>query len=354
MVPNLLNSFIKFPSAAAAAVGGWVELGRTTLGGLASNVTVSGLPDKRYYMILRSTLPTGQIDIDMRFNSDSGSNYARRFNSGGIDSTGTSTNFICSYNQGGASVPLFCVEYVSNLTAQEKLVNGHLINQSTAGAGTAPGRAMEVGKWANTSDSIDEVEMNESRGGQYNTGTEIVVLGWDPADVHTNNFWEELASVDLSGGAAQTISTGTFTPKKYLWIQAYLIFGSTSAGAKIQVGNTTIDTGSNYAGRRSSNGGSDGTDTSTTGIDFVIANMNASGEAGFLNTFIVNNASNEKLAISHWMETSPGTGAGNFPNRRESVWKWTNTSDLIDIIKIGGGSASAYGTKTILKVWGSN
>jgi hypothetical protein len=34
--------------------------------------------------------------------------------------------------------------------------------------------------------------------GTFNTGSQkLVVLGWDPADTHTSNFWEELASVEL-------------------------------------------------------------------------------------------------------------------------------------------------------------
>jgi hypothetical protein len=52
----------------------------------------------------------------------------------------------------------------------------------------------------------------------------MVVLGWDPADTHTSNFWEELASVDLSGGAATNIDSGTITAKniygfKYMQIR---------------------------------------------------------------------------------------------------------------------------------------
>ena len=33
------------------------------------------------------------------------------------------------------------------------------------------------------------------------SGTEVVVLGWDPTDTHTDNFWEELGSAtDLASG----------------------------------------------------------------------------------------------------------------------------------------------------------
>ena len=38
----------------SGAVGGWVELGRTTLGSAADTISVASLADKRYLMILRN------------------------------------------------------------------------------------------------------------------------------------------------------------------------------------------------------------------------------------------------------------------------------------------------------------
>jgi hypothetical protein len=40
-------------------VGGWVELGRTTLGGTGTTITASSLADKRYYMVLMNNINTG-------------------------------------------------------------------------------------------------------------------------------------------------------------------------------------------------------------------------------------------------------------------------------------------------------
>ena len=62
MTPNLLNPFIKFEVPPVGVIGGWVELGRTTLGAAADTITVSSLADKRYYMILNSNLASGTIN----------------------------------------------------------------------------------------------------------------------------------------------------------------------------------------------------------------------------------------------------------------------------------------------------
>ena len=54
--------------------GGWVELGRTTLGSTTSTIDVASLDDKRYLMILNDIQPSGAVDGMMRLNNDSGSN----------------------------------------------------------------------------------------------------------------------------------------------------------------------------------------------------------------------------------------------------------------------------------------
>ena len=75
----------------------------------------------------------------------------------------------------------------------------------------------------------------------------------------------------------------------------------------------------------------------------------------FFNVFIINNASNEKLMISHASNVATA-GAGTAPNRKEMVVKWANTSSQIDKLQIhrGVGSDSGLDADTIVKCWGSN
>jgi len=338
-------------SAGGAAAGGWVELGRTS-GSRASGATldVSSLPDKRYYMVLNETQGSSTHTCDYRLNADSGTNYAYRANQNGTsETTNTSASFMFG-DYGGIPLDKFSVSYFANLDTKEKLGISHQVRQQTAGASTAPTRAEYVNKHAQTSNPISTISLL-NRGPNTSASGEIVVLGWDPDDTHTTNFWEELASVDLSGGVSDTISSGTFTAKKYLWVQCYLKANAATPTSKIRVGNTTVDSGTNYAERYSVDGGADGTVGS---IDELDAGVNiGTGESEFHNMFIVNNASNEKLMIHHRVGNNAGTGAATAPNRRENVFKWANTSNQINILQFKADSGT-YTTNSILKVWGSD
>ena len=340
-----------FPSmnraVAAGAVGGWVELGRTTLGSAGDTITVSSIADKRYYMILGDLQDTGgNINTLLRFNSDAGSNYAYRYSDdGGTDSALTSQgdNRIWIAEQ---SAPIFHVGYAANRSANEKLVINHSVTEQAAGEATAPSRMEFTGKWDNTSNAIDTVSMINSKAGSYNTGSEVVVLGWDPADTHTNNFWTELADASWSSGSS--FDTGTFTAKKYLWVQGWVDSATTNYYPLIDVGNGTLDTGSNYALRRSYDGATDVTSTSRASWEIE---MSGTASPKYFNLFIINNASNEKLGIMHAIAQLTA-GAGTAPSRRETVCKWDNTSNQINIIGLKTTTGDFTGGQ--IKVWGAD
>ena len=333
---------------ATAVSGGWKELARTTLGSSGDNISVASLPDKRYLMFLTyNTATGGDAQQRVRLNSDTGNNYARRNSwDGGSDSTATSQSFM-TQNNGALTTPTFSVGYLANKSDKEKLMTSHSNGQNTAGAGTAPNRAESVGKWANTSNAISEVTMHNSEAGSFATDSECVVLGWDPADTHTTNFWEELASVELSS-AGDTLDSGTITAKKYLWIQGYC---KNTGGDIRPTFQFNSDTGSNYANRGSNNGGSD---TTNTGVGRMYLSDSANqGVPIFFNIFVVNNSANEKLCMAHIIDQGTA-GAGNAPNRYESVGKWANTSSQITSIQVQNDRAGDFNTGSFIKVWGSN
>ena len=348
MIPTLFNSGLLGSTSGGGGggtVGGWVELGRTTLGGTGDTITVSSIADKRYYMILGDLQDTGgNINTLLRFNSDTGTNYAYRYSDdGGTDSTLTSQgdNRIWIAEQ---SAPIFHVGYAANRSANEKLVINHSVTEQAAGAATAPSRMEFAGKWANTSNAIDTVSMINSKAGSYNTGSEVVVLGWDESDTHTNNFWEELASVNATGSSTN-LSSGTITAKKYLWVQMWLD-PSASSNHFLTFNN---DSGTSYATRDSRDGGSDSTNTSGTKHNLAPAMPDST--PSFHNFFIINNASNEKLQIGH-MVFQNTAGASNAPQRVEWVGKWDNTSNQITEIDMDG--SSNWNSGSIMKVWGAD
>ena len=327
-----------------AVTGGWKELARTTLGSANATIDVTSLADKRYLMMLcTSTGQSAGANTGSQFNADTGSNYStRRSNNGGADYT--DVNFSDMEAASTDTTPYFQVAYASNLASKEKLLQSWLIAQTTAGSSTAPFRNESVGKWANTSNAVSSYQWITSASATFNSGSEVVVLGWDEDDTHTSNFWEELASVEL-GSAGDTIDSGTITAKKYLWIQTAII-GSGDHNPYLVFNS---DTASNYARRHSSNGATDATGTNTS----LWFNNGTAHNVSFANMFVINNSANEKLVISNSVGDSTA-GAGTQPDRREFVGKWANTSSQITSVQIKNSGSGDFDTGSILKVWGSN
>ena len=333
-------------AAAGGGVGGWVELGRTTLGSTADTISVASLADKRYYMILADQRASGDTNSGFRLNGDTGSNYAQRGNFNGTENTATSNSTLMGNWGSAVSTKAFHVGYLANKSDKEKLAIIHKVTQSTAGAGTAPNRQEGVGKHAQTSVAINAVSVTNTDSGDYASGSELVVLGWDPADTHTTNFWTELASVDLSGGAASYIDSGTITAKKYLW---YQIYSSQTIDSDFIV-TFNADSTLKYNRRYSYNGATDVySDINLAGYPHT---SNAANTPSFFNAFVINNLANEKLIMSHDIMRYTA-GAGIAPNRLEGVGKWENTSAQITSMRVTSGSGN-LNTNTYLRIWGSN
>ena len=332
-----------------AISGGWKEVARTTLGSTTKPITVSSIADKRYYMILVDMVKSGNATSQMRYGNstiDTGTNYSDRgsYNGAGDGTrTSVSTHEFATANAGVAD---FMVGYIANLAGKEKLMQYQWMYNSATGAPTAPQRAEKVGKWTNTSNPIDIMELYNSQSGNYVAGSEMVVLGWDEDDTHTTNFWEELASVDLSGGAATNIDSGTISTKKYLWLQFYT---QQSVDSNYYITFNSDDASGNYAVRYSRDGASDSTLTSRDNFYNVSYSANI---PQFTNMFIVNNSSNEKLITGQTVYRMTA-GASTAPNRMEIVGKWANTSEQIDEINIKSGTGN-LASNSFLKVWGSN
>ena len=334
---------------ASGGVGGWVELGRTTAGGASTTMTVSSIADKRYYMVLY--LDKGMAGAPARvttFNADTGSTYAWRYSfMGAADGTLVSTTNLNAWAVNDEE-PQFAVQYISNLATKEKLMISHSVAQDAAGAGNAPPRGEFVGKWSNTANAISSLTVTCTS--NFNSGDEVVVLGWDPADTHTNNFWTELASVETFSVGAN-IDSGVFTAKKYLWVQAYFKATGGTVAPWLRLGNTTIDTGSTYAWRHSGNGGADSTGITQTSSPVLQA---AVSTPSFVNMFIINNSANEKLVFGSSISQSTA-GAGTAPTRAEFAIKWANTSAQCNIVGFfDNGGTGDFATDCKIKVWGSN
>jgi len=329
-----------------AAVGGWVELGRTTLGSSNATIDVTSLSDKRYLMVLcSSTGVSAGANTGTQLNADIGNNYARRgSNNGSSDSADTSFN---DMEAGATSTePYFQIGYLSNFATKEKLLISHLVAQTTAGGGTAPFRNESVGKHAQTTNPVSSYQWITSAAATFDTGSECVVLGWDPTDTHTTNFWEEIFSEKLTSNL-QEFDTGTITAKKYLWLQFYQV-GHT--GNSILTFNA--DTGTNYARRHEINGAVDATVTSQTGLVNVLTGGTGDNQT-LTNMFIINNSADEKLMIfSTTFDTA--SGAATAPMKILGVCKWANTSAQITRIQVDDNTGTGFNAPSFLKIWGAD
>ena len=326
----------------------WKELGRTTLSGTNDSIDVSNFTAKDNLMILCNVINSGgDFRTFWRFNSDTGSNYSQRYNTnGGSDATNTSLNGTMDWNT-AESVQSFEVLNITNIAAQEKLGIKHKIGSNTAGAGNAPNRVEAVGKWANTSAQITSVSVGDGvdpKSGTGGIGSEVVVLGFDNDEADSGtNFWQELASIELSA-TANEINSGTFTAKKYLMVELQVIADGSISGSDLQFNG---DTGNNYARRYRSGG-----DSEATGTSEATLGGGTGGDRGYNTWFIVNVADKEKLAIGE--ATWASNGAGNAPSRRELTGKWANTSAQITSIKIKENGSGGWASGSTLKVWGSD
>lgn len=334
-------------------VGGWVEIGRTTLGVAGDTITVSGLTDKRYYMVLQSITRSGGLSPDGtrlgNGSADSGNNYATRYsNNGSADVPNTNNNQAIDYTPSVSNDDSFAVQYISNLSGNEKVWHKFRIGRQAVGAGTAPNRSINAAKWVNTSNPLDVFQTtNVADVGNYESGSEAVVLAWDPTDTHTNNFWEELASVEITS-SGDNLTTGTITAKKYLWIQTF----SKSDGGGNTSGRLTFndDTASNYGARYSDDGSADATSVSRSDI---FNNPTTSTTNVYANYFLINNLADEKLVIINTVFQNTA-GAGTAPGRVEVAAKWANTTEQITKVDFDNADGGSFAGGTFLKVWGAN
>ena len=337
-------------NSVTAVTGGWKEVARTTLGSNGTAVDVTSIPDKRYYMILSDLqASTGTINPYSFINNLGGSSYSTSFvaNNGNLNSQfGVGYGNYTGY--GTMSDPYFVVDYWANLSTQEKLGIRHVVLQDGSAAGNIPKRVIATPKVAFTGSVISSFKWT---GGTFSSGDEVVVLGWDPDDTHTTNFWEELGTTTLDSSNANLEVTG-LTKKKYLWVQAYGTGLSGAENPQVQLGDTSFDTGSsNYTNRQQDNGSPSSYDgTATQGG--IVHNTTTIGTPFFVNMFIVNNQSKYKLCIMDWV-TQFTAGSGYPPKRQEGVSKWNNSSVQISRVRINHQSRT-LGSGSVIKVWGSN
>ena len=165
--------------------------------------------------------------------------------------------------------------------------------------------------------------------------------------------WSKNGTNTLTSGSNTLELTG-LTKLKFNQIITHIVGASASlTDFKGRVGDGSFDSGSNYASRESQNGGADNTRTSATTFQ---SGLTAYGNANAPSLHIVygiNIDTEEKLFIEFACLRNTA-GAGNAPNRFETVYKWTNTSSQYDQFEYIDNTGDTYDTDSNLSALGTD
>ena len=157
----------------------WERLAHVVLGSDGDNIdsgTFTAKKNMKVIIHLKASSTTNRPCL--RFNGDTGNNYADRYSGdGGSDGTGTSRSSIRSFGYNDADNDKYVVSDITNISDKEKLVTSDQVASEATGAGTAPRRSEGVTKWANTSAQITSIQIINNASGDFAAGSYITVLG---------------------------------------------------------------------------------------------------------------------------------------------------------------------------------
>jgi hypothetical protein len=168
---------VNWAATGASAGIWWEEISRVTLGVAGDSIDTGTIAARKYLQLRITLIASGSIDTRLRFNNDSATNYAYRYNSNGTLSSNTSIAGI-GLNTGNTGI-LEVVVDILNIATQRKVVHSSSAEDVATGAGTAPSYLDTWGKWDNASAAITRITLAQISTGDYAAGSELVVLGHD-------------------------------------------------------------------------------------------------------------------------------------------------------------------------------
>ena len=345
----------------SATQNSWKLLDREKLDGTATAIDLDFSSDtKQNIMVLIAwardsgaedpLLQLGGTSVDT-----STSNYANRTNhNNGSDfeaDSGDSCNWIFKWGTGtGSTIRNFQVITFSNHADHIKLGESISGFAGATGAGNAPNTLQNTFAYNKTDGQVGYIKYQGDSGGGADTTfsdeSEIVVLGCDDSTSASagDNFWEELGQKTLDE-VGDTIDSGTFTTKKYLWFEAWTEGDNTEATFRFN--NIATAT---YATRRNNDGS---TGSGNNHINQNQAKCNASGDAlagTYTSGFVYNVADQEKICMTTQI-ANEATGSGK-PRRATSTTKWVETTNPITSVQIFNTSTGDFAIGSRIRVWG--
>jgi hypothetical protein len=158
--------------------------------------------------------------------------------------------------------------------------------------------------------------------------------------------WAKNGTPDTLTGAGE-LEISDLTAKKFHKFMEHGVGISANNDIRIILDNDA--TGSEYATRRNTNGGADGTLTSR---DYIQLITSQGAQDHFTITDFVNIDGEEALCIMHSMQAG-SAGAGNAPNRMENVAKTSRTTQFT-VIDVFTSSTATMAADSNLSAIGSD
>jgi hypothetical protein len=155
----------------------WGKAGSTTLTSAGDSVDIGTITASKTMNTMFHVINNGSTtDGTLRFNNNSSANYPSRWsNNGGSENTATNHTYTLAGYWG--SEDTLGINYICNVSGEEKLSIMYAVARGTAGAGNAPNRREAVGKFTETTGQITDVEGFNEQAGSFDTNTNLTVLG---------------------------------------------------------------------------------------------------------------------------------------------------------------------------------
>ena len=354
---------------------GWKLLKRSTAVGSGGTQTVDSgtFTAKDNLMILSHIINGNTGDGDnpqgaIKFNSSTGNEYGQTFSRGAESGNGNITQSTTNgssavaqidiWNGLGSGTSAFTMTEIGNISNFKKMLNfSSCYDRNGTTASNVPCRSEGSGAYSpsSLSTNITSVQVTNVGDGDFDAGSEIVVLGVDNDDDGSSgtNFWEKLAwnglSANNSGSPDYLCNELSFAKKKYLWIREHkLATGNTRSKYRFN-GNS-----SNYARRMNDWGtsGSSSDDIDSTSASEAMLYGSGGGAEAISNTFVVNSDSYTKLCFTHIVEHN-SDGANNTARVWQFWWKWVNNAQVENLTIFNDGTGN-FGVGSEVTVWGAD
>lgn len=166
------------PEHLADNVYGWEELADVTPSA-GSIDTGTFTAKKNLILFIKVVSSGGTVSHRIRFNADTGSNYASKYSVDLGAYTNSASDSSIIFGTTIADSGGFGVMNIANETAIEKNCTYFGTTNSSTGAANTPTSVITEGKWANTSAQITRIQFFNTGTGTYGTGTRLIVLGHD-------------------------------------------------------------------------------------------------------------------------------------------------------------------------------